>query len=112
MKYREIIPFQWDDDVLERFEMIILGWLCGSISRIFLLIVVFISNNISNKRFIVNHNGREIDFVENISKILALFHWKYLYNILCDLSYLRKIIRVYLKHCVSLFLTIYFNISQ
>lgn len=87
MKYREIIPFQWDDDVLERFEMIILGWLCGSISRIFLLIVVFISNNISNKRFII-YNGREIDFVENVSKILALFHWKYLYNILCDLSYL------------------------
>lgn len=68
MKYREIIPFQWDDDVLERFEMIILGWLCGSISRIFLLIVVFISNNISNKRFII-YNGREIDFVENVSKI-------------------------------------------
>lgn len=68
MKYREIIPFQWDDDVLERFEMIILGWLCGSISRIFSLIVVFISNNISNKRFII-YNGREIDFVENVSKI-------------------------------------------
>lgn len=68
MKYREIIPFQWDDDVLERFEMIILGWLYGSISRIFLLIVVFISNNISNKRFII-YNGREIDFVENVSKI-------------------------------------------
>lgn len=68
MKYREIIPFQWDDDVLERFEMIILGWLCGSISRIFLLIVVFISNNISNKRFII-YDGREIDFVENVSKI-------------------------------------------
>lgn len=103
MKYREIIPFQWDDDVLERFEMIILGWLCGSISRIFLLIVVFISNNISNKRFIVNHNGREIDFVENVSKILALFHWKYLYNILCDLSYLRKIIRVHLRYTVFLY---------
>lgn len=91
--------------------MIILGWLCGSISRIFSLIVVFISNNISNK-LLLYVKGREIDFVENVSKILALFHWKYLYNILCDLSYLRKIIRVYLKHCVSLFLTIYFNISQ
>lgn len=76
MKYREIIPFQWDDDVLERFEMIILGWLCGSISRIFLLIVVFISNNISNKRFIVNHNGREIDCrqcIENTRFIVNIF---------------------------------------
>lgn len=102
---------------MERFRTIILGR--GSISWIlFLLIVVFSfsnnSNNLIIERFIVDQ--KEIDFsrqcIKNEHQMYSccFSHANRNIFIIFHMLYLRKIMWVYLKHCVSLFLRIYFNI--